>query len=153
MLARLSFLQGKTAVATGLGAQALAGLRGSLGADKPETIDAAAVLALYLEDLGRLAEGEVLAQEAVTFDRQRRPEAWQRFFAESLLGAILSDAGKHAAAEPLLLAGAEGLLARRDKLGASDQLALQKAVGWLAREYEASGRPEKAAAWRRRLPR
>jgi len=76
-------------------AQALTGLRHALGSEDPETMAAAADLTL--------AESEPLAREAVEFNRQKQPDDWQRFRAESLLGASLAGEKKYAEAEPLLL--------------------------------------------------
>jgi hypothetical protein len=52
---------------------------------------------------GKFAESEPVAREAVEMDRKKRPDNWQRFRAESLLGASLAGQKKYAEAEPLLL--------------------------------------------------
>jgi len=44
----------------------------------------------------------------VLADRKTRPETWQRFFAESLLGAHLAGEKQLAEAEPLLLEASGG---------------------------------------------
>ena len=148
-LGDLSFRQGRYPAAEAFAAQALAGLRHGLGPENPDTMDAASSLALILHAEGKLAGSEALAREAAAFDRLKRPEDWQRFFAESLLGAILAGQKKHAEAEPLLLAGYQGLAARRARIAAADSIHLERALDWLVALYQDWGKPAKAAEWRR----
>jgi hypothetical protein len=60
--------------------------------------------------------GEVFAEAEPS--RARQPDDWQRFRAESLLGASLAGQKKYAEAEPLLLEGYRGMLTRREQIGA-----------------------------------
>ena len=91
----------------------------------------AADLALAYLSQGKFAEGEPLAREALAFDRKAQPGDWQRFRAESLLGASLAGQKKQAEAEPLLLAGYQGLLARKAQMGVLDQYHLTRSHEWL----------------------
>jgi hypothetical protein len=54
-----------------------------------------------------------LAREIIEKDRKTRPDNWQTFRAESLLGASLAGQKKYAKAEPLLLEGYRGALAKK----------------------------------------
>ena len=47
---------------------------------------------------GKFAESELLAHEASETDRTKRPDSWQRFREESLLGASLAGQKKFAEA-------------------------------------------------------
>ena len=112
--------QGKYAFAEAKVAQALAGRRHGLGSDHPDTKASAADLALAYQSQGKFAESEPLASEAMEIDRKNQPDDWQRFRAESLLGASLAGQKKYAEAEPLLLEGYQGMLARKDRIDVPD---------------------------------
>jgi len=150
-LALTYYLQGKYAQAEGLYTQTLAERKHGLGPDNPDTLDNMADLALTYQAQGRFTSSEVLAREAVERNRTKRPEDWQRFFAESLLGASLVGQKKYAESEPMLLAGYQGMDARKDKIAVPDRYHLDRAGEWLVQLYGAWGKPEKAAQWRQQL--
>jgi len=136
--------QAQYALAETYGARALAGRRHALGSDHPETMDSAANLALAYQSQGKFTESEFLAREAVEFFKKKQSDDWQRFRAESLLGASLAGQKKYTEAEPLLLAGYNGMLSRKERIDAPDRYYLDRAREWLVQLYEAWGKPEKA---------
>ena len=139
----------KYASAEQFAAQALAGRRKALGPEEPDTMDSAADLVLAYQSQGKFAESEPLAREALEIDRRKRPDDWQRFRAETLLGASLSGQKKYAEAEPLLLQGYQGMAARKDRIAVPDQYHLDRAREWIVQFYEAWGKREKAAEWKK----
>jgi eukaryotic-like serine/threonine-protein kinase len=149
-LSRVTFLyqrQGKYPLAETYAAQALAGRRHAMGSEHPDTMASATDLALTYVSQGKFAASEPLAREALEFDRKRQPDDWQRFRTESLLGASLAGEKKYAEAEPLLLEGYQGMLARKDRIGVPDRYHLELAHQWLVQLYQAWSKPEKAAEW------
>ena len=98
---------------------------------------------------GKFTDSELLVREAVEFDRKKQPDDWQGFNAESLLGASLAGQRKYAEAEPLLLAGYQGMQARKKTMPASERYRLDGVRGWMIQLYQAWGKPEKVAGWRR----
>jgi tetratricopeptide (TPR) repeat protein len=142
--------QGKYVQAETHAAQALAGRRHALGSEHPDTIAAATDLALAYFSQGKFAASEPLAREALEFNRKKQPEDWQRFRAESLLGASLAGQKKYAEAEPLLLEGYRGMAERKDEIGAPDWYHLDHAREWIVQLYQAWGKPAKASAWRKK---
>jgi hypothetical protein len=110
----------------------------------------AADLALAYLSQGKFAASEPLAREALEFDCKKQPEDWQRFRAESLLGASLAGQKKYAEAEPLLLEGYQEIVARKDRIGVPDWYHLDRAREWLVQLYQAWGKPAKAAEWRKK---
>jgi eukaryotic-like serine/threonine-protein kinase len=68
----------------------------------------------------KFAASEPIARENLEFNEKEQPDNWQRFRAESLLGATLTGQKKYTEAEPLLLAGYQGMLARKDKDGSPE---------------------------------
>jgi eukaryotic-like serine/threonine-protein kinase len=80
-------------------------------------------------------------------DKKVEPDNWQRFRAASLLGESLAGEKKYAEAEPLLLEGYQGMLARKDRIGAPNHYHLELAHRWLVELYRVLGKPDQAAAW------
>ena len=65
------------------------------------------------------------------------------------MGASLAGQKKYAEAEPLLLEGYQSMAARKNRMGVPDLYYLDLAREWLVQLYEAWGKPEKAAEWRK----
>ena len=141
--------QRRYALAETYAAQALAGRRHALGSEDPDTMESAADLALAYLSQEKFSQSEPLAREAWEFDRKKQPDDWQRFRAESLLGASLAGQKKYAEAEPLLLEGYQGMVARKDRIAVPDRYHLARAHEWLVQLYQVWGKPAKAAEWQR----
>ncbi|HEY3380121.1 MAG TPA: serine/threonine-protein kinase [Vicinamibacterales bacterium] len=139
--------RGDFALAETLAAQVLAGRRRALGLDHPDNRPSASDLALAYVSQGKFVEGERLAREALAINERNDPDGWQRFRAKSLLGASLAGEKRYAEAQPLLLEGYQGMLARQDRTAISDRYHLELALQWLAHLYQAWGKPDKAAEW------
>jgi eukaryotic-like serine/threonine-protein kinase len=142
--------QGKYALAETHATQALAGRRRALGSEHPDTILSAADLALAYVSEGKFAESEPLAREAFDFALKKQPEDWHRFRAESLLGASLAGQKKYADAEPLLLEGYQGMMARKERIAVPDRCHLDRAHKWIIQLYQAWGKQEKLAEWKKK---
>jgi tetratricopeptide (TPR) repeat protein len=101
---------------------------------------------------GKNAEAELLAREYLAQATAELSDAWQAADASSLLGACLSGLGRFAEAEPLLLAGHEGLLQRQQTIPLSFRSTrVKEAIQRLIRHYQASERPAQAAEWTAKL--
>ena len=142
--------QGRYALAETYYSQVLAGRKRAGASEDPVDVHlAVADLALCYISQRKFAESEPLARENLAFAERELPDRWQRFRAASLLGASLAGQGKLAEAEPLLLDGYNGMLARKKKMWAGNWYHLDRAREWLAELYDASGQPQKAAAFRK----
>jgi len=140
--------QGKYALAETYAAQVLAGRRRAGGSEDPLDIQSAAAdLALAYVSQGKFAESEPLARQTLEFNEKKQPDNWQRFRAESLLGASLAGQKKYAEAEPLLLEGYQGMLARKERTWVPNWYHLDRAREWIVQLYQAWGKPKKAAEW------
>jgi len=139
--------QGKYALAETYAGQVLAERRRAYNADHPLTLDALGDLVLAKQSQGQFAASESLARQALEMDRNKRPDDWQCFRTESLLGASLAGQKKYAEAEPLLLEGYRGMAARKSRIRAPDRYNLELAREWIVQLYNAWGRPEQAGAW------
>jgi tetratricopeptide (TPR) repeat protein len=136
LLADFGFMyqrQGNYSQSAGCAATVLAARRRILGSAHPDTMQSAADLALAYVSLRRFGESEPLASEAANFYRTKQPENWQRFRAESLLGASLAGQQKYPEAKPLLIEGYQGMLARQKTIAAPDRYHVDRAREWLAR--------------------
>jgi tetratricopeptide (TPR) repeat protein len=142
--------QGKFTLAETYSAQSLAGRRRTLGSEHPDTMASAADLALAYQSQGKFGEAEPLAREALEFNRKKQPDDWQRFRAESLLGAALAGQKKYVEAEPLLLEGYQGMAVRKGRIDVPNWYHLDLAREWLVQLYQAWGKPAKAAEWRKK---
>jgi eukaryotic-like serine/threonine-protein kinase len=142
--------QGKYSLAETYATQALDGRRHVLGLEHPDTMASAADLVLAYLSQGKFTESEPLAREALDFNRKNQQEDWQRFRAESLLGASLAGQKKYAEAEPLLLSGYQGMAARKGRIDVPDWYHLDRAREWIVQLYQAWGKPAKAAEWRKK---
>ena len=150
-LASLNLRQGKYAVAETDAAQVLAGRQRAGASEDPADIQSAAAgLALVYVSEGKFAEGERLARQTLDFEEKNQPDSWERFRAESLLGASLAGHKKYAEAEPLLLAGYQGMLARKEKMGVPNLYHLDRAREWNVELYKAWGKPQKADEWKQK---
>ena len=140
--------QGRYSLAATYASQALAAQRVAAGREHPTTLATMADLALAYLSLEKFAASEPLARETLALDAKVQPDDWQRFRAEALLGASLAGLKKFADAEPLLVEGYQGMLARKDQMEVADKYHLDRAREWLVRLYRAWGKPELAAEWR-----
>ena len=149
-LALLYLRQGKWALAETYAARALAGGRHAFGSQNPDTMASESDLALVYLAQRKFAESEPLAREALETEQKVQADDWQRFRAESLLGASLTGEKKYAEAEPLMLEGYQGMLARKDRIALPDWYHLDRAHEWIVQLYQAWGKPSKAAEWRKK---
>ena len=69
----------------------------------------------------------------------------------SLLGGSLLGQGRYAEAEPLVVAGYEGMKAREPRIAVPERFRLREAAERVVRLYEDWGRPDQAAAWKTKL--
>jgi hypothetical protein len=96
-------------------------------------------------------EAEQTLREALAIFEKEQPDAWSTFQTRSLLGGALLGQQKYADAQPLLLAGYQGLKQREAEIPAKSKKLLTEALQRLVRLYDAWGKPEQAEAWRQRL--
>jgi eukaryotic-like serine/threonine-protein kinase len=150
-LADVLSAQGKLAEAETLQREALKMRNKLLGHEHPDVAQSLADLTrtLLLEE--KVIEAEVLARECLAIYEKRFLQDWPTFDAWSLLGATLLGQKKYAEAEPLLLTGYKGMKDCVEKIPAAQKRRLKEALQHLVQLYDATGRPEEAARWKREL--
>jgi non-specific serine/threonine protein kinase/serine/threonine-protein kinase len=141
--------RGKPEAAESLLRELAAAVRDQAGADAPEHAAALALLATNLLAQQRYPEAEILARTSLAIREQKQPQEWTTSQTKSLLGAALQGQGKYADSEPLLLQGYQGLQERQKMIPAHDKERLPEALGRLVALYDAWGKKDEAARWRK----
>jgi eukaryotic-like serine/threonine-protein kinase len=106
----------------------------------PDSLEAARLIAIeaftYIEE-GKLQEGLEVAIRCWDIRRKLIPDHWSSYHAQSLCGTAMHALGRMAEAEPLLLAGYEGVKSRRDQLQPHQMILLAETLGRLLKFYAA----------------
>ena len=74
---------------------------------------------MTLLQLNRWTDAEPLLREWMAFRQKTQPDVWSTFNTQSMLGGVLLGLKQYAQAEPLIVAGYEGMKAREDKIPAN----------------------------------
>jgi serine/threonine protein kinase/tetratricopeptide (TPR) repeat protein len=143
--------QGKLQLAESLLRELVAFLRGKPGADSPVYASQLARLSQNLLEQMRFTEAEQVAREALVIQTNKEPDAWTTFNTQSLLGGALLGQKKYADAEPLLVQGYEGMKKREAKIPKNLKVRQIEALERLVQLYDAWGKPDRAAEWRKKL--
>jgi tetratricopeptide (TPR) repeat protein len=126
-------------------------LRGKLPADDPVVANLLAQTALSLLAQLKFIEAEPPLRECLAIREKKLPDSWLTFNSRSQLGGSLLGQKKYAAAEPLLLSGYEGMKRREQSIPTVGKARIPEALHRLVQLYEATGQPEKAAEWNKKL--
>ncbi len=142
---------GRTAEAIPLFEQAVALRKAKLGPDHVDTLASINHLGGAYLEMKRFADAEAPLRQTLTHREKTEPNSWRRYQAMSQLGAALAGQAKYAEAEPMLIEGFDGMMAREKDIPARLRKEVTAAAMRIVPFYEASGQPDKAAAWRDRL--
>jgi hypothetical protein len=129
----------------------LAQVRQQAGESSPAYASELAALGANLLQRQKWSEAEAILRECLAIRRQAQPDAWNTFNMESLLGSSLLGQKKYAEAEPLLLSGYAGMKEREKTIPPPGKARLPEAAERLAQLYEATGKKDEAAKWRKEL--
>jgi serine/threonine protein kinase len=145
------FAAGESAKATKLVLDKLPEVRKTVPKESPALAQALAHYSLTLLQGKAYTEAEPLLRECLSIREKHLPEAWSTYNAKSMLGAALLGQKKYTEAEPLLLVGYEGMRQRAKLIPTEGKVRLFEAVERLVQLYDATGRKEEAAKWRKKL--
>jgi eukaryotic-like serine/threonine-protein kinase len=121
------------------------------GADSLPYATEMAILGMILLRQKKWTDAEAELQHCLAIREKRQPDDWTTFAAQSMLGEALNGQKKRAEAEPLLVQGYEGLRQRAAKIPKERRPRLAEAMERLVQFYDAWGKPDEAARWRREL--
>jgi eukaryotic-like serine/threonine-protein kinase len=149
-VAELYRRQNKLEQAASMFQQLLDARRRVLGPDHPNTINVLVSLGEIKLQQHAYAEAEPLFRDALQRQQKTSPDAWRRYYTESMLGTTLTVQGKYEEAEPLSISSYQNMIQRRASIPVENRGILDEAKKSLVSLYEAWGKPEKAAEWRSR---
>jgi eukaryotic-like serine/threonine-protein kinase len=92
-----------------------------------------------------------LLRESLAIREKTQPDVWSTFNSKSLLGGALLGQQQYADAEPLLLAGYEGMKQREKAIPPQGKVRVPEAIERLVQLYGATDNEDEAAKWRRQL--
>jgi eukaryotic-like serine/threonine-protein kinase len=121
------------------------------GPGHPEVAGALAQLGRNLLRQRKYADAEPLLRESLAIRQEKVPDDWRTFNTQSLLGGALLGRQRYAEAEPLLRQGYEGMRRGETRIPADGKPRLAEALERVVQLYEAWGKPDEAARWRKEL--
>ena len=142
---------GKSEQAAALAKELLADARKQLPGESPQLAGQLASIGASLLQAKAFDEAEPLVRQCLLIREKTRPDDWTTFNTRSLLGGVLLGQKKCAAAEPLLLAGYEGMKQREAKIPLPGKIQLTRALERLVQLDEALEKKDEAAKWRKEL--
>jgi eukaryotic-like serine/threonine-protein kinase len=142
---------GKSQEAVALAKEMLAESQRQLPKESPQLAQRLTSIALPLLRANAFPEAESLLRECLAIREKTEPEGWVTFNAKSMLGGALLGQKKYAAAEPLLLAGYEGMRQREAKILPKDRVCVNEALERLIQLAKALGKKQDEAKWQREL--
>ncbi|MEZ0263476.1 MAG: tetratricopeptide repeat protein [Phycisphaerae bacterium] len=125
----------------------LASTRKQVPADSPQLAGQLAALATELLRGGAFTEAEPLLRESLAIRQKTEPELWSTFNTQAMLGRALLGRQEYGDAEPLMLAGYEGMKLRETTIPAQGRIRLPEAAGRLVELYTATNKPDEAKMW------
>jgi eukaryotic-like serine/threonine-protein kinase len=150
-LAALYQAQKRYAEAESVWTKVLEVQRRTLGTKHPNTLDVLASLGEVEIQQEKYALAEPLVREALGNWESANPGSWKRYYGQALVGASLTGQKRFAEAEPLLLAGYQGLQERQTSIPAGTRRVVSEAGLRIAQLYRDWGQPEKARDWEEKV--
>jgi predicted Ser/Thr protein kinase len=127
-------------------------LRSKTGSNAPFTTGAKADLASSLLAQEKYAEAETLLRDCLRIRERAQAGLWTTFSNRSMLGAALLGQKKYAEARPLLVGGYQGLEQVQAKIPPQVRaVCLEEALQRVVQLYQATGKENEAARWRKKL--
>jgi eukaryotic-like serine/threonine-protein kinase len=142
---------GKSEKVVSLAKELVAGARIQFPKNSPSLAEELMIISRWLVQVNAFAEAEPLYREALAVREKSEPDAWTTFNSKSMLGGALLGQKKYAEAEPLLLAGYQGLKEREATMSPRDKVRVTEAMERLVQLYDALGRKDEAAKWHKEL--
>jgi eukaryotic-like serine/threonine-protein kinase len=99
----------------------------------------------------KYADAEQPLRECLTIHERELSDDWSTFERKTMLGGSLLGQKKYADAEPLLLAGYDGMSRRESRIPVAEKMRLTEAAERLVEFYDATGKKNEAAEWRKTL--
>jgi tetratricopeptide (TPR) repeat protein len=151
-LADMHRKQGRYAQAEAIYANVLQSQRRALGDVHPDTVSTFTSLGRVRMLQRKYNEAETALRYGLRIYEKSRPDSWERYSCQSMLGASLTDQKKFPEAEPLLVSGYEGIIRLEATIPAPERDSLHDAAERIVQLYLLDwGKQNKVAEWRARL--
>ena len=137
-------MEGKYGAAEALYSRSLGPYRRVFGKEHLYTVQAAEGLAMAQNAQGKFVASEPLIREIWEIEKRKRPDEWECFLAESLLGESLAGQKKYAEAQVFLVEGYRGMEARKERVAFANRSQLERTRKAIAQLYVAMGKPQPA---------
>jgi serine/threonine protein kinase len=121
--------------------------RRTLPKDSPQLARQLATLGTSSIEGKAFVESEPILRECLAIREKTQPDDWKTFNTKSQLGGALLGQRKYTEAEPLLLAGYEGMKLREKTIPPVGATRIPEALERLVQFYEATNKPDEAAKW------
>jgi tetratricopeptide (TPR) repeat protein len=121
------------------------------GADSIPYAAELAMLGTMLLKREKWSAAEIAMRECLATREKLQPDAWTTFNTRAQLGGALLGQKNYDEAEPLLLAGYQGMQERDATIPPPGKPRLTEALERLVQLYEAWEKPDQAATWRKKL--
>jgi serine/threonine protein kinase len=115
--------------------------------DDPQFAGLLALVALELFKCRQHAAIEEMLRECLAIREKTEPDSWTTFNTKSMLGGALLGQRKYADAEPLLLAGYEGIKHREKTIPTQGKVRIPEALDRLIELYTETSKPDEAKKW------
>lgn len=125
----------------------LATVKEKTGPDSTALADELTGLGLNLLKQDKWSDAESNLRKALAIRDAKQPDLWQNFNTKSILGSALLGQKKFADAEPLLLAGFQGMKSRQEKIPRAEKARVVEAAERLVQLYGALGKNDEATKW------
>jgi hypothetical protein len=122
-----------------------------MGPNHSDTLEATIILGEVRLLESDTASAEKLFRDALSNYETARSNSWLRYRSQCMLGASLAAEGKFDQAEPLLIGGYQGMIARRTTIPAQDLDVLDRAGAQIVHLYESWAKPDTVAEWKQKL--
>ncbi len=142
---------GKKTEALELVNQSLKDARRNLPPESPELAAELAQLGTHLVKFHSWQDAEAILRECLAIREALLPEDWRTFNTRSLLGGCLLGEEKFSEAEPLLLAGYQGMKLRESDIPAQGMNRITESLERLVALYTTWQKPEQAEEWQKAL--
>jgi tetratricopeptide (TPR) repeat protein len=142
---------GKSAEGSALVRENVEAARKALPADSPPLAGALARNGLALLQLKAWPDAESVLRECLAIREKEEADAWTAFNTKSMLGGALLGLKKYAEAEPLLLAGYEGMKEREAQIPPQGKIRVTESLERVVQLYDAWDKKDKADGWRKKL--
>jgi serine/threonine protein kinase len=119
--------------------------------NSPGLANSLAISSQVLLQIKAFAAAEPILRECLAIRENIQAEVWSTFNTRSMLGGALLGQKKYSEAEPLLLAGYEGMKQRENTIPPQGKVRLPQAVERLIDLYTSTNKPDEVKRWRAEL--